>query len=766
MAERSFAIIQGRDLWQRVAYRDTALEPGDAVVRLAYAPEPEPAPEIGGGVDLPQSLGLARDPWCRLYVAFPQQGRLLRLTPRRDAPAEVLELFGSRPVVVGDFFMTADPQHGLTAPVALAIDDDGRLFVAERLARRIRVFDLVDRRLLRTILLADEPTALACDGRQVLVLTNRADRIGRLDAIREPVFETLPQVVRGADGLVLDHRGRPLLLLARGLEEARVVRLASPGEALHVPRASALAWRGDDELVVARAPGEPFRRFRLRQNDLFEDAGLDAPGYAGDGILVDHENRILYWTESGLARARPTRRRFRPSGRVTGFALDSGRFQTQWGRLFVDACIPKGTRIRVHCLALDEVPPGSLPLARTPPANALTLTIPHPHLSPAMPPKALIDDAEPAQALHRRRRGPELPWIDPVAAAPFETFEAPVIAEPGRWLWVVLELTGGARATPRVRGLRVEHQGHDWMRRLPRIYGTEPAAADFLRRWLALLEGEYHGLELQAAARHMLLDPSSAPSEALPWLAGFVGLALDRRWPEPARRTLIREANWLFRFRGTVPGLKRMLAIYLGRDPEIIEHFKVRGLGGALVGSSDALASNSVLGAGFRVGGTLGAVAAAEVSINAETLSEAIDAAAHRFTLVLPVLLDTEQRALLEQILALHRPAHTLYDVCSLEAGMRLGIALYAGLTSLIGRGPGFGSLQVGGSLLGRRDLVGGGPPAFGSAALVGASQLGVHSAGLPNAGGWSRACGPVSSDTPETPAAWVDPLSCGGDDG
>jgi phage tail-like protein len=115
--------------------------------------------------------------------------------------------------------------------------------------------------------------------------------------------------------------------------------------------------------------------------------------------------------------------------------------------------------------------------------------------------------------------------------------------------------------------------------------------------------------------RHVLLNPRSAPPEILPWLAGFVGLILDDRFahaPRPGRRTedvrrrLIEEATWLFRFRGTVSGLRRFLEIYLGRAPILIEKFRVRGLGGAFLGDSAELASSSVLGAGFRIGGAIG----------------------------------------------------------------------------------------------------------------------------------------------------------------
>ncbi len=767
MAERGFAIIQGPDLWRRVAYQDTAFEPGEALVRLADEAEPVADEGTPTDLDLAPMLGLAFDPWCRLYVAIPLEGRLLRLASTQPG-AQAMELFGpGGPGGIGDFESLADPRAGLITPSALAVDALGRLFIAERAARRLRIFDLVDRRLLRTVPLDAEPMALACAGHQVWLLTDRPERIGRLTATGGPVYDALPEAAQGAEAMTLDHRGRPVLLLGRGRTDALIVPLDHPQRAFQVTNASALAWSGEDQLIVARGPGQALLRYALAQEDRFQLDSLAALRYRGDGIVLDPQGRIGFWSATGFSRASRHRQRFRPSGRVTGFALDSGEFQTQWGRLFVDACIPKGSSVRVHCLALDEAPEGTKPMQLTPPANAPQLTIDHPQLSPPLPPWELIKDVSPEQELHRRGLGPELPWSCRRSDEPFRIYEAPVLAGPGRYLWVSLELSGGARITPRVRGIRAEYPGHDWMRRLPRLYSADPGPAEFLRRYLAMLEGDYHDLELRAAARHMLVDPASAPAEALPWLAGFVGLALDRRWSEAARRVLIAEANWLFRFRGTVAGLKRMLQIYLQGvsgdyeqghqvEPRIIEHFKVRGLGGAIVGESDALTANSVLGAGFRVGGSLAGPAGETrtVSVNEGDIEESIDKHAHRFTVVLPLLLDQEQRAVVERILDVHRPAHTLYDICSLDSGMRLGISLYAGLTSLIGQGSGFGGLQVGASLLGRSDLVGGlNTPA--ARTLVGGLRLRLDGDGAPTGRDW-RYCpskGSLDAD-PETGCA------------
>jgi hypothetical protein len=184
----------------------------------------------------------------------------------------------------------------------------------------------------------------------------------------------------------------------------------------------------------------------------------------------------------------------------------------------------------------------------------------------------------------------------------------------------------------------------------------------------------------------------------LPWLAGFLGLVLDERWaqaPRPgggtvdARRAIIAEAAWLFRFRGTVRGLRRFLALYAGVDVVLLEHFRMRGRMGALLG--DPLAASA-------------------------------DAHAHRFTVLIPASLTEEQLDVVRRILEVHRPAHTIFDVCTVGAGMRLGRGLHVGLSSMVGPTGGFSTVRLGSNALGRGAFVG--RPT--GAATVQASRLGL----------------------------------------
>ena len=97
--------------------------------------------------------------------------------------------------------------------------------------------------------------------------------------------------------------------------------------------------------------------------------------------------------------------------------------------------------------------------------------------------------------------------------------------------------------------------------------------AGFLRRMLSLFGDELAALEDKVDGIRDRLSPERAPGEFLPWLSSWVALVLDETWPVEKRRRLIREALELYRWRGTIRGLRSFVEIYAGLTPEIVEQW-------------------------------------------------------------------------------------------------------------------------------------------------------------------------------------------------
>jgi phage tail-like protein len=119
-----------------------------------------------------------------------------------------------------------------------------------------------------------------------------------------------------------------------------------------------------------------------------------------------------------------------------------------------------------------------------------------------------------------------------------------------------------------VRGLVDLETPHPLAAQLPGIYQEDDLYLRFLSAFDAALAPVLSTLDNLAA----YLDPRLAPDDFVEWLAGWVGFALDERWPLARRRDFVRHAVRLFHRRGTVAGLRHHVAIFSGGHVEVIEN--------------------------------------------------------------------------------------------------------------------------------------------------------------------------------------------------
>lgn len=166
-----------------------------------------------------------------------------------------------------------------------------------------------------------------------------------------------------------------------------------------------------------------------------------------------------------------------------------------------------------------------------------------------------------------------------------------------------------------------------YLRYLPGFYEED----DFLARFLLIFEQILAPIERTISNIPYYLDPRLTPEALLPWLASWVDLVLDERWPLEKRRLLVRRAADLYRWRGTARGLKAYLQIYAGVEPLVIENT-----------SGMALSPDARLGVNTQVD----------------------DLRDHCFVVTLP-LADPEalDMEIVHTIIRSMKPAHTAYEV-------------------------------------------------------------------------------------------------------
>jgi phage tail-like protein len=113
---------------------------------------------------------------------------------------------------------------------------------------------------------------------------------------------------------------------------------------------------------------------------------------------------------------------------------------------------------------------------------------------------------------------------------------------------------------------------------LPTILQADPFVGKFLLAFESVMSGLSprdrgdkfpKGLEEYIDNIHTYFNPGlqegsdTAPSEFLPWLAGWVALSLRDEWKEETKRQFISQIVPLYRLRGTKAGLEKILTIYL-----------------------------------------------------------------------------------------------------------------------------------------------------------------------------------------------------------
>jgi phage tail-like protein len=622
-------------------------------------------------------------------------------------------------------------------PRGLAVDGQQILYVIESGAAAVHVVDLESQRLRRRIVLrhgragGPRPVDVAATCCQAVVLTQdpvsllllrgRRGPLPGPDLVRPaaarsgPPFRVAcsPGPARGGDCATEETRDDVLVLWPGSACWSALVAAADGTVVAAVPGASDLAVGPDGVLVVAgptpAAGGmASLRRFRRHGDSWAELAPLGAPGYDGGAIGFAPDGRVAFSTEHGFGWSTGPRVSYPQAGTVVTYRLDSGQYRTRWGRMLVEACIPARTGVRARFLSSDADQVDD-PLEPAPPEHG-GYPVPAPDATPPLPSASALARTNDWSTLYRRADG--MAGLDPAAGPAgddgLQTYETPVTATPGRYLWLVLELTGQGRSTPSVRSVRIERPGHRLLAQLPRMWSRNEPDAGFLQRYLAPAEGLLHELDLRAANRDLIADPRTVPDDALAWLAGLVGLALDQRWPAGALRRLLAQAFDLFRIRGTQGCLERILALYLDRPVAVVERWRMRGLAGTVLGAPTAQVRAPAVGGAAATSGALGRFQVGGTAPGADGFNPT----AHRFVVLVPAELTEEQRQVISVIVEQHKPAHTLAEICELGSGMRVGRQLHVALTSVVGP-PAQRQVVVGQVLVGGDRVIG--LPAVGS---------------------------------------------------
>ena len=112
----------------------------------------------------------------------------------------------------------------------------------------------------------------------------------------------------------------------------------------------------------------------------------------------------------------------------------------------------------------------------------------------------------------------------------------------------------------------LERHSIRYLNYLPSIYHDDTTS-----RLMALFESIMVPVGWNIENFDMFLDPRTAPADFVDWLAEWFQFGFDHSWTEKKKRLVLTECHQLYARRGTRVALSRLLEIYTGHPPEIVE---------------------------------------------------------------------------------------------------------------------------------------------------------------------------------------------------
>lgn len=281
------------------------------------------------------------------------------------------------------------------------------------------------------------------------------------------------------------------------------------------------------------------------------------------------------------------------------------------------------------------------------------------------------------------------------------TVDALIQNGPGQYLYLCAWLQSDGYASPRLIELRAHFPRQTYLDFLPGVYGASPGNQDvpFTEQLLSIVRAEWQTLEARIDALPDWFDPLTAPEQALPMLAAWLDIPLERTWTAEQQRTLLANLPGTYAKRGTRDGLRDVLRLYLsimtglplnkqGAHPVIVEGFQERDR--AMLTTDGATLRGVRLWGPAEIGRLqLGAYARegeARLVSTSDPARDIFHAYAHRFTVFVPAawLRDEQQLGIFRRVLDTEKPAHTQYRLCLVDASMRVGVQSALGFDTIV----------------------------------------------------------------------------------
>ncbi|HEX2927385.1 MAG TPA: phage tail protein [Ruminiclostridium sp.] len=150
----------------------------------------------------------------------------------------------------------------------------------------------------------------------------------------------------------------------------------------------------------------------------------------------------------------------------------------------------------------------------------------------------------------------------------------------GRYLWFMLRINYNFLKEENkpliIQKIRLYYPRMSFLDYLPSVYQENSESRDFLERFLSIFSTIHDEMEETIDNLARYFDADTVEGEYLKWLSRWLSIASDDRWDESSLRELVKTAPEIYRIRGMKRAIEKMIAVYTGEKPIIIEYFQYK----------------------------------------------------------------------------------------------------------------------------------------------------------------------------------------------
>ena len=442
------------------------------------------------------------------------------------------------------------------------------------------------------------------------------------------------------------------------------------GEAL-LSQPSALAFDDNNTLFVldknnarlfikptTQTEKEAWQELDILDSDIFNRTFLVPPFSYGPLSKKPHEKEILSYPQrkapncerlilsnielnkQGLLvntslplMTRPRTIRLPRSGTFFSQQFDSQITDSQWHRLVLDTHIPETSRLVIETYTSDRI----------------------------------IEDSELTN----------LTWSTPFVISTDANNARPELliqSDAGRYLRIKIDFLGDGFSTPSINSIQLFGPRQSALQYLPPPFHQDPESVYFLDRFLSYFDTVQDEIRFMMRDFTRYLDPYGVPAGPfLEWLGSWFNWQFYAQWSPELRREIIAKSIEFFKTRGTVKGIKQILQWHTGlsgEQPQIIEHFRLARL--------------------FNTHSNDNSKEHCPLFLAEKPLLPEQQKITHWFTVVLPshVIENEEQHAQISSLIEAQKPAHTAFQLCIFNPGVRIARQSTIGVDTWLGHYP------------------------------------------------------------------------------